>query len=350
MAAPPTIRPVLFLAAAAASALALTASCTASPPPEAACPKNPEPVAGNVMCPPGTERDGDKCYRTDVLTVVKCPPGSHLEHGECLREILTDCPGGMTFQPGTGCVPLVKVAAIDPAPNTGVPGGLSGGTSKTRSGCPEGMALITGGSFTLGGYAKSAGTTTTVKSFCLDTTEVTVGAYRTCTQKKVCGDSKLLCNPGSSSWSAGDDSLPLNCIDYFDSATYCAFAGKRLATEDEWEWTARGGDLARKYPWGPNEDWTKVCASTPTKRTLPCRVGSHGGGDTPQGVHDMAGSMWEWTRTTRPDDNSNPSNQAIRGGGWDIVVGFGSFSSDSRVGYEPTYRSKAVGFRCAKNI
>jgi hypothetical protein len=337
----------LLAPAAATAAIALLAACSATPPPEAAGPRCAEPVAGKVVCPPGTERDGDNCYRTDVLTVVKCPAGSHLEDGECLREILTNCPAGMTFQPGTGCVPVV---AIDPAAGAGVPGGLTGAPGKPKSGCPAGMALIAGGSFALGGYAKSAGTTTTVTTFCIDLTEVTVGAFRACVKKGTCSDAKLICNPGSSSWAGGDDQLPLNCVDYAESATYCGFAGKRLVTEDEWEWSARGGALARKYPWGASESWSNVCASKPNKRTLPCRVGSFASGDSPQGVHDLAGNLWEWTKSPRPDDNSDPLDQAIRGGGWDIMGSFRSFTADSRVSYEPTYRSKAVGFRCAKNL
>ncbi len=299
---------------------------------------------GKVECPPGTERDGDKCIETDVRIVVKCPEGSHFEDDECRAVINTECPGGMTFQPGTGCVPII--VQIDSAP--AAPAGLvaSGGKSK----CPAGMVLVKGGTFTLGGYQTSSGTSTSVKDFCLDLTEVTVGAYKTCSKAGTCPTSQLKCNPDSSSWSAGDDKLPLNCIDYNDSATYCASVSKRLATEDEWEWAARGGALARKFPWGANEDWTKVCASTPNKRKLPCQVGSFTSGDTPLGIHDMGGSLWEWTTTTRPADNSKPTDMAIRGGGWDIQIGFPSFAAGSRVGYETTYRSKAVGFRCAKAI
>ncbi|MBK8255889.1 MAG: SUMF1/EgtB/PvdO family nonheme iron enzyme [Polyangiaceae bacterium] len=293
-----------------------------------------------MACPRGTTVEGDKCIREEVMTVVKCPSGSHFEQGQCLGNINTDCPQGMLFKSGTGCVPVI--ATIDPAPS--VPPGLTAGGK-----CPAGMVHVQGGSFKLGGYHASAGSTVSVKEYCIDLNEVTVGDYKLCSQKGKCPTSQLTCNPGSSSFSAGDDQLPLNCIDYTDSSAYCSFVGKRLPTEDEWEWAARGGSLGRKYPWGDTEDWTKLCASTPNKRTLPCRVGSFPSGDTPLGIHDMAGGLWEWTTTTRPQDNLQPGNHAIRGGGWDIMIGFPSFASGSRVGYEVTYRSKAVGFRCAKN-
>lgn len=327
----------------AAGALSLLAACGPAPVPEPNCPKA-ESIAGKVVCPPGTEMDGEKCIQTDVRIVVQCPEGSHFEDDACRAEIDTSCPGGMTFEPGVGCKPII--VQIDPAPSAPVGLTPAGGKSK----CPAGMAFVAGGSFKLGGYHASAGSTVSVKDFCLDLTEVTVGAYKVCSTKGTCPTASLKCNPDSSSWTAGDDKLPLNCIDYIDSAKYCSSVGKRLATEDEWEWAARGGSLARKYPWGPNEDWDKVCASTPNKRKLPCQAGSFHSGDTPLGIHDMAGSLWEWTTTTRAGDNSQPTDMAIRGGGWDIIVGFPSFASGSRVGYEPTYRSKAVGFRCAKGV
>lgn len=332
--------PIFIVASALA---AVFAACGNTPPPETPCPE-PKPMVGLIACPPGTEVEGDKCFRKEVLTVVTCPAGSHFESGVCLGNLSTNCPAGMTFQEGKGCLPIMA-QAIDPAPNAGVPAGL-----KAPGQCPAGMVLVAGGSFKLGGYHASAGSTVTVKDYCLDLTEVTVGAYKACSKKGTCPTSQLACHADSASFNANDDQLPLNCIDYIDATKYCSFAGKRLATEDEWEWAARGGSLGRKYPWGDTEDWSKLCASTPNKRLLPCRTGSFAAGDTPLGIHDMAGSLWEWTTTTRAADNRTPGEHAIRGGGWDIVVGFGSFAAGSRVGYEPTYRSKAVGFRCAKSI
>jgi sulfatase modifying factor 1 len=342
--ATPSPRNVPVVVALAALSTAVAAACAETPPPQTPCPEA-RPQIGLVACPPGTEVEGDKCYRKEVLTVVSCPPGSHFEDGACLARLDTTCPDGMVFKAGTGCLPVIA-QPIDPPPNAGVPGGLTAAGSK----CPAGMAFVKGGSFTLGGYQRSAGSSVTVKDYCLDLNEVTVGAYKACTKKGTCSSSKLICNPDSSAWNAGDDQLPLNCIDHTESSTYCGFAGKRLATEDEWEWAARGGALGRKYPWGDTDDWTKVCASTPNKRLRPCKAGSFPSGDSPLGIHDLAGSLWEWTTTTRSGDNLNPGNHAIRGGGWDIVVGFPSFAASSRVGYEPTYRSKAVGFRCAKSL
>lgn len=216
--------------------------------------------------------------------------------------------------------------------------------------CPAGMAFVPGGTFMLEGRRPSAGTTVSVKGFCFDLTEVTVGAYRACATTGACPTEGLSCHSSSTTWKAQDAALPLNCIDYNDSALYCKLAGKRLATEDEWEWAASGGVLGRTYPWGEEQDWSKVCASRPAGRVLPCRVGSIAAGDSPLGIHDLAGSVWEWTTTVRAEEAHVPGNMAIRGGGWDIVTGYRSFAASSRVTYDVNYRSKAVGFRCAKSL
>lgn len=339
MAAPPSRGSPVPAALALAGALA----CACAEP-QAPGPVVPEPTKGLVVCPPGADLEGDRCVQTEVRTVVSCPPGTHFESGACLANLSTECPDGMRFQEGTGCLPVV-LQPIDPPPNAGFPPGLTSGSKK----CPAGMAHVPGGAFTLAGYRASAGTSVTVASFCLDLTEVTVGEYKACSTKGACPTASLTCNPTSSSWTAGDDQLPLNCIDYKDASRYCASLARRLPTEDEWEWAARAGDEARKFPWGTKDDWTRVCASSPNPRTLPCRVGSFTVGDTPLGIHDMAGSLWEWTTTTRPEDATRPGDHAIRGGSWDIVSKFSIFAAGSRVPYEPDYRSKAVGFRCARS-
>ena len=103
------------------------------------------------------------------------------------------------------------------------------------------MAFVQGGAFTLGEKRPSAGTVVAVTGFCLDLTEVTVGAYRECVASGACQTGGLICAATSSSWKWGGERTALNCIDYVDSAAYCAFAKKRLPAEDEWEWAARGG-------------------------------------------------------------------------------------------------------------
>jgi sulfatase modifying factor 1 len=200
----------------------------------------------------------------------------------------------------------------------------------------------------------------TVSSFFIDKYETTVAQYRKCEEAGYCpvpSPISPLCNWGR----AGHDNHPINCVDWSAAKKFCAFGGKRLPTEAEWELAARGTD-GRTYPWGnangscsrANTSWTEkvFCTGVAGDTTV---VGQHPMGTSPFGVHDMAGNISEWVHDYfarfDPNPQFNPTgpvsgtDHSVRGGNWEI----GDYDSRTyaRVPYSgPKYW---VGIRCARN-
>lgn len=200
----------------------------------------------------------------------------------------------------------------------------------------------------------------TVASFSIDRTEVTVAAYAACVAAKACPELPRRKTPDS-------PNLPVTHVSWQEATAFCAWQGKRLPSETEWEKAARGTD-GRRYPWGNdfscqmgnfgNFSMDGRCAEegAPGK---PVAVGSYPSGASPYGALDLAGNVWEWTADAYRKDaykqavatavHGSPSEKlrVLRGGGCCSI--FGLPRTSDRLGLPLDYRDADIGFRCAKD-
>jgi formylglycine-generating enzyme required for sulfatase activity len=128
-----------------------------------------------------------------------------------------------------------------------------------------------------------------------------------------------------SQWNQPD--YPVVGVSWYEALAYCRWLSDAtgetitLPTEEQWQYAAQGDDN-RRYPWGDVWDCgrcnnsVKPCQS---EGTTPVRQ-YEGKGDSPFGVVDMAGNVWEWCLTDfdnkTNDRDSSAASRVIRGGGW----------------------------------
>ena len=235
---------------------------------------------------------------------------------------------------------------------------------------PEGMVLVPAGEFTMGSNSGD-GDEKPVREVYLDTyavdkTEVTVAAYEQCVNAGGCttpNTAREMCSGKygpHNNWTHNRSDHPVNCVDWSQAKTYCAWASKRLPTEAEWEKAARGTD-GRKYPWGNGQATCRNAivfeGGMGCGRDSTWPVGSKPSGASPYGALDMAGNVSEWTAdwygfydasaTRNPRGPSTGSERVLRGGG----IGQGSRArSAGRFSNGPVGASDNMGFRCVQSV
>jgi serine/threonine-protein kinase len=214
-----------------------------------------------------------------------------------------------------------------------------------------------------------------IQEFWLDQTEVTNGMYKLCVQAGACRPPQRLTSAKRLSYYDSPEfaDYPAIQVTWGDAHAYCAWAGRRLPTEAEWERAARGDDM-RNYPWGDEPPSGRYANFGNLIRDT-SRVGSYAEGASPFGALDMAGNVWEWVSdfydldyylTSPVSDPQGPIENHDR---YERVIRGGSYQDDatsirlSNRGYETGPNPAAaygspeiygrsslkIGFRCASD-
>lgn len=222
--------------------------------------------------------------------------------------------------------------------------------------CAQGMVFVSPGVFRMGcspGDTACRGDETPServalqRGFCLDKYEVTQYAF----------DSIMGANPAffkHCGWNC-----PVEQVSWYEASMFCTLTGKRLPTEAEWEYAARGGSQTRFF-WGDDPDphfaWYFDNSLAGYEGAVRKRGPHHVGrlDPNPLGLYDMAGNVGEWVDhchlQSRPmrmlsQRNTDCSLRIVRGGSWSSPAQ--ELRVSAREGYHSALRYDTVGFRCA---
>ncbi len=217
---------------------------------------------------------------------------------------------------------------------------------------PPDMTSVSGGDFFMGSddadeFSKPAHKIT-VRPFYIDVTEVTNEHYKSFVDSTSHNPPPHWVNR---TFLPREAKYPVTNVTWDDATAFANWAGKRLPTEEEWEFAARGTD-GRIYPWG--SDWNSELTNAGATGVVEVATKT---GKSPFGCFDMSGNAWEWTASdARPYKNGVPFRRKmiepkiIRGGFW------GGKRNEVTAVYRRAYGArdekeyKNSGFRCAKDM
>ena len=159
------------------------------------------------------------------------------------------------------------------------------------------------------------------------------------------------------------DTQPVVGVTWFDAQAFAEWIGGSLPTEAQWERAARGAE-GRTYPWGNTPPKARQHANFARRYNRPIPVGQFPKGESPNGIADLAGNVWEWcldeySPTFYQQHNGGTSQdplnlrfrdvlraRVIRGGAWDVGKAF--LRSSLRFKFYPLDSTHTIGFRVVR--
>lgn len=217
----------------------------------------------------------------------------------------------------------------------------------------SGMIFFEGGNFLMGNNAvreEAPEAEVHVEPFYMDKYPVTVAQYATYLKDTGAEEPGCWRDPQYN----GPDQ-PVVGVSWYEAAAYAAWAGKQLPSEMQWEFAARGREN-RRYPWGQLPPDNTRC-NFRNYLGMPSMVSMHEDGQTPEGVFDMAGNVYEWTLdpyapyTRLREGALNPADgprKSTRGGCFESNVE--EITTTARKGFFPNERKNNMGFRCVAAV
>ena len=249
-----------------------------------------------------------------------------------------------------------------------------------RKSVPEGMVLIPGGEFEMGSNntpSEQPMHTVYLDAFYMDQHKVTNAEYKTFVLanpewQKEHIDARFHEGTYLADWDGNNypnrkGDHPVTWVSWHAAMAYAAWAGKRLPTEAEWEFAARGGLANQNYPWGNSIDPSK--ANYNGNVGDPTAVGTYPAND--YGLYDMGGNVWEWCldayqsdfysyspyrnpiagairiRDIMNDFRDTETSRVLRGGS--LFTERQSVAVSTRAESPPLYADFDLGFRCVRD-
>ena len=232
---------------------------------------------------------------------------------------------------------------------------------ETQKKIPDGMVLIPGGTYFMGkpsgGGIATPAHPVTLPSYYMDEKEVTNRQYH---EFCMATGNKLPEFWGMDLYKSGLDfpDHPVIGVSQFEASLYAEWAGKRLPTEAEWEYAARGGLQDLDFPVGNESDHSKARFNNPEAEKGPVKTGSFE--PNGYGLYDMSGNVWEWVSDwfyagyygespeEAPQGPASGTFKVFRGGGWHS--GKSCTTVHRRNALPQHWVDIAGGFRCVRDM